>query len=153
MNIQAWVSVLLVSGLILGPAQSADKLEAIDVTEGTQVSFSKGFQIADEGGIWYIPAGALLLAPSITVKGPLTLETEGSSNDQTFKRGGRIVWTNGDAANTTLQAMSLEGPVTAVINSSTAELGNQSFSLEPSISAERRAATRMSQWQCNKTDG
>lgn len=52
-----------------------------------------------------------------------------------IRRGGRIVWTNGDAANTALQAMSLEGPVTAVINSSTAELGNQSFSLEPSISA------------------
>ena len=51
------------------------------------------------------------------------------------RRGGRIVWTNARAQQEALQAISLKGPVTAVINSSTAAPGLQSFSLQPNVDA------------------
>jgi hypothetical protein len=57
------------------------------------------------------------------------------------RRGGRIVWTNGRANQEALQAMSLEGPVNAVINSSRAASGMQSFSLQPSVDAPAALTT------------
>ncbi len=61
------------------------KLETLDVTQGTQVSLATGFQIADAPGVFFVPSGALLLAPNVTVRGPLTFEADGSSIDFPFK--------------------------------------------------------------------
>ena len=51
------------------------------------------------------------------------------------RRGGRIVWTNAQAKMEALQAISLEGPATVVVNSTTALPDMQSFSLQPSMDA------------------
>lgn len=60
------------------------KLQVLDVTKGTQVSFSAGFQIADDG-LWYASAGSLILAPEMAVNGPLVLSCNGNINDPVFK--------------------------------------------------------------------
>ena len=43
------------------------------------------------------------------------------------------MWTNGRASGEALQGISLQGPVTAVINSSSVPSTKQSFSLQPTI--------------------
>lgn len=51
------------------------------------------------------------------------------------------MWTNARASQEALQAISLEGPVTAVVNSSTASGDQQSFSLQPMLDAPAALTT------------
>ena len=61
------------------------KLQVVDVTQGTTVFFAPGFQVADARGVWNVPGGALLLAPNMSVTGPLTFSAVNSPLDLPFK--------------------------------------------------------------------
>lgn len=51
----------------------------IDVTKGTQASLASGFQWSESYSIWNVPGGALLLAPNVSIHGPLVMEAADSA--------------------------------------------------------------------------
>ena len=68
------------------------KLQVVDVTQGTMVSFAPGFQVADSAGVWNVPGGATLYAPNISVTGPLTLSAVNSALDLPYRQETTFTW-------------------------------------------------------------